>query len=89
MGHYLRGCEEGNHKERRAFRTYRFFSGQGDVWGDGIVPVQSARLDGAETFLLKGVAHSRKTSGDWYGGSRAIIRRWWPVGESPGGPDAN
>jgi pimeloyl-ACP methyl ester carboxylesterase len=89
MGEYLRGNENGNHKERRAYRTYQFFTGQGDVRGDGIVPIQSARLDGAESLLLGGVAHSRKLSGDWYGGSKAIIRRWWSAGEPRRGPHAN
>lgn len=89
MGEYLRGNENGNHKERRAFRAYQFFTGQGDIWGDGIVPIQSARLDGAKSLLLEGVAHSKKLSGDWYGGSRAIIHRWWSAGEHLGGPDAS
>lgn len=89
MGKYLCGNENGNHRERRSFRTYQFFTGQGDVWGDGIVPIQSARLDGAESLLLEGVAHSRKLSGNWYGGPRALIRRWWSAGEAPGRPDAN
>lgn len=89
MGEYLRGNEQGNRKERRAFLTYRFFTGQGDTWGDGIVPIQSARLDGAESLLLEGVAHSRKLSGNWYGGSKALISHWWSVGEPSRGPDAN
>jgi pimeloyl-ACP methyl ester carboxylesterase len=76
-GRFLQGREEGSYRERRAFRTYSFFDGQGDTWGDGMVPVQSARLDGAESLVLKGVAHSRKVSRHWYGGSRAIIHRWW------------
>jgi pimeloyl-ACP methyl ester carboxylesterase len=89
MGEYLHGNENGSYRERRAFRIYRFFNGQGDVWGDGVVPIQSARLDGAENLLLEGIAHSRKLSGDWYGGTKAIIRRWWPAIEPPRGSDAS
>ncbi len=79
-GQYMRGCENGSSVERRAHRAYHFFGGQGDVWGDGMVPVQSAQLDGAESLILDGVAHSRKFGASWYGGSKTIIRRWWPVG---------
>jgi pimeloyl-ACP methyl ester carboxylesterase len=88
IGRCLKGSEAGSYTERRAFRAYRFFAGQGDVWGDGLVPVQSAQLDGAETHLLEGVAHSRKISPNWYAGSKTIARMWWPSAESSGGPDA-
>jgi pimeloyl-ACP methyl ester carboxylesterase len=80
-GQYLRGHQNGNRRERRAFPIYEFFTGQGNVWGDGMVPIQSALLDGAETLVLEGVAHSRKLGSHWYGGSKSIIHRWWPTGE--------
>jgi pimeloyl-ACP methyl ester carboxylesterase len=79
-GRYLQGRRDGSYKERRAFRTYSFFAGQGATWGDGLVPVSSARLDGAETVILERVAHSGKVARDWYGSSAAIVRRWWPEG---------
>jgi pimeloyl-ACP methyl ester carboxylesterase len=79
-GRCLQGRQDGGYKERRAFHSYRFFAGRGAIWGDGLVPVNSAQLDGAETLILEGVAHSRKIARDWYGGSAAIIRRWWPTG---------
>lgn len=77
---YLLGNPNGNHWERRAFSIYDYFTGQGQTWGDGMVPVQSALLDGAETKVLEGIAHSRKLGRNWYGGSKAIIRRWWFTG---------
>ena len=77
-GKYLRGSLRGNYRERRAFRAYRFFVGRGDAWGDGIVPVSSAELPGAEAQVLDDVAHSRKLGPNWYGGSRRTITRWWP-----------
>jgi len=79
-GQYVRGRQNGNYAERRAHRNYRFFGSQGDLWGDGMVPVQSARLDGSESLILDGVAHSSKFGSSWYGGSKTIIRRWWPSG---------
>jgi pimeloyl-ACP methyl ester carboxylesterase len=77
-GRYLRGCSSGDHRARRAFRSYQFFVGQGDVWGDGIVPISSAQLTGAPVQVLDGVAHSRKLGPNWYGGSKRTITCWWP-----------
>lgn len=77
-GRHMLGREHGNYWEQRTFRTYQFFAGQGDVWGDGVVPVQCAGLTGAEALVLDNVAHSRKHGTNWYGGSKAIMRRWWP-----------
>ena len=48
----------------------------------GVVPVDCARLPGAQDLVLGGVAHSRKIGRDWYGGSKAIMRRWWPADQN-------
>jgi len=77
-GRFMRGRQDGSYRERRAFRAYQFFDGRGGVWGDGAVPVETASLEGAETIVLEGVAHSRKFGPHWYGGSKAVARRWWP-----------
>lgn len=84
VGRYLRGRETGDRRERRAFRAYQFLTGEGAVWGDGIVPISSAQLDGAETLVLEEVAHSRKYGSDWYGASKRVIRRWWQPASSNG-----
>jgi hypothetical protein len=76
-GRFLQGNPHGTYKERRAFRMYRYFNQAGDQWGDGIVPIGSARLDGADPLILEGVAHSRRIHHNWYGRSKDIIRRWW------------
>jgi pimeloyl-ACP methyl ester carboxylesterase len=77
-GKYVQGHRPGSLKEMRAFRLYRIIGGQGDDWGDGVVPLHSALLGGAETLVLEGVAHSAKVDHDWFGSSEGIIRRWWP-----------
>ncbi len=79
-GQYVRGRQDGTYSEYRAFRMYGFFHDRADGWGDGVVPVGCAGLDGADSLVLQGVAHSRKVDAGWYGGSKAIIRRWWPDG---------
>lgn len=83
-GRFVQGRRLGHSPERRAFRMYDFFTGQGDLWGDGTVPLGCMSLDGAETVTLEGVGHSLRTSRDWYGGSEEIIRRWWPEDLSRG-----
>jgi pimeloyl-ACP methyl ester carboxylesterase len=82
-GRCIQGRPYGTWREQRAFRMYRGFNGQdGSVWGDGIVPVDCAHLSGAETLVLDGVAHSARSGRAWYGGSKAIIRRWWSTVEA-------
>lgn len=79
-GRSILGDASGAWRERRAFRSYAFFGASGDGWGDGVVPLSSARLDGAEAVILSGVTHSRKHGAAWYGSSSETIRRWWPEG---------
>lgn len=76
-GRYLLGRELGGRSERRAFQAYQYLGTEGEVWGDGIVPLSAARLDGAETLILESIAHSRKYGRNWYGGSKATVRMWW------------
>lgn len=77
-GRFLQGHKNGSYEERRAFRLYAAFGGRGDIWGDGMIPLHCAGLDGVENLVLDGVAHSRKVDRVWYGGSAAVIRGWWP-----------
>jgi len=79
-GKSVLGDASGAWRERRAFRSYSFFGASGDTWGDGVVPLSCARLDGAESVILSGVAHSRKYGAAWYGSSKEIIQSWWPEG---------
>lgn len=79
-GRSVPGQKYGSYAERRAYRAYRYLAERGRIWGDGIVPVHSAGLDGAATLVLPDVAHSLKIGQNWYGGSKAIIKQWWPAG---------
>lgn len=78
-GRRVRARQDGGFRERRAYRMYHLIGGrEDDVWGDGVVPVRCARLDGAENVVLDDVGHSGEFGSHWYGGSEAIIRLWWP-----------
>lgn len=58
---------------------YKQVCGQADVWGDGVVPVVTAHLEGAMNITLEGVYHSPVGSDDisrpWYGSS-TILDKW-------------
>lgn len=58
---------------------YKQVCGRADVWGDGVVPEESAYLEGALNIGLEGIYHSPVGSDDvsrpWYG-SPAIVEQW-------------
>ena len=54
-----------------AYSSYELTCGQGDAWGDGIIPIEAAYLDGATNIAIDGVHHSAR-SGKWYGSQEAI-----------------
>jgi pimeloyl-ACP methyl ester carboxylesterase len=58
-----------------AYSSYELTVGQGDVWGDGITPIEAAHLEGAENLILENVMHSPRPGGLWYG-SPEIVRAW-------------
>lgn len=76
-GKSVRGDRRGAARERASFAGYQALCGDGGLWGDGAVPVDSALLEGAGHLVLDGVHHyclggSRR----WYG-SAEVVREWW------------
>ena len=69
---------------RVAFNSYEAVCGQGDVTGDGVVPLSWTQLEGSKQLQLEGVLHSINEAGTtiptdrWYG-SEAVIDRWLPA----------
>ena len=61
---------------RLAPTAYRNSSGDPDDRGDGLVPVDSALLEGAEAVVLEGVAHGGAFGPLWYG-TPSVVERWW------------
>jgi hypothetical protein len=47
------------------------------IHGDGLVPVASAVLPGADAIVLDGIAHGQSRPGPWYG-SDVALDTWWP-----------
>lgn len=74
---------EGN-AQRVAYTSYEAVCGEGEVTGDGVVPLEWARLDGARHVPLEGVLHSINEAGTtiptdrWYGAD-GVVDRWLPA----------
>lgn len=77
-GKYVRGQTSGSLKERFAFRAYQEICTDGGVWGDGIVPVDSALLSGSKQIIIEGVSHYSAIGSPWYG-SKNVLPLWWPA----------
>jgi len=75
-GKYVHGLISGSLSERVAFGVYKDICADGDVWGDGIVPISSALLPGSEQIILDGVSHYAILGQPWYG-SEDVIQKWW------------
>lgn len=58
-----------------AYSSYQLTCGEGNTWGDGITPIESAHLAGATNIILDGVKHSPNSAGIWYG-SPEILSLW-------------
>ncbi|MEM1366794.1 MAG: lipase [Cyanobacteria bacterium P01_H01_bin.15] len=58
-----------------AYNSYQLTVGTGRCWGDGIVPLAAAHLDGAENHVLEQAWHSPSSPGPWYG-SPQIVEQW-------------
>jgi triacylglycerol esterase/lipase EstA (alpha/beta hydrolase family) len=57
-----------------AYSSYELTCGDGNSWGDGIIPISSAHLEGANNLILPGAQHSPR-SGLWYG-SPLVLPDW-------------
>lgn len=75
------GRRGGSLKERRAWAVYQDLLADPDavsIDGDGLIPVASALLPGAEPVLLEGADHGMRPRSEWYGSER-YVDQWWPV----------
>jgi pimeloyl-ACP methyl ester carboxylesterase len=57
------------------YSSYELTCGQGNCWGDGITPVESAHLEGAENITLENVWHSPRPPRLWYG-TKEVVKDW-------------
>lgn len=74
-GKLTRGDRHGSPHERHTYALYRDMIGDGAVWGDGLIPVSAALLQGSRHVVLDGVGHFAGFGGPWYG-AEGVILRW-------------
>jgi triacylglycerol esterase/lipase EstA (alpha/beta hydrolase family) len=58
-----------------AYQSYQLTCGTGNTWGDGIIPIEAAHLDGAKNLVIENVKHSPRSADPWYG-SPAALAEW-------------
>lgn len=69
------GKKDGTMGEKIAHRYYSFLSGNGEQWGDGVVPCALSQIDGVGALQIEGMGHSPRSW--WYLYDEAAIRLWW------------
>ena len=80
---YYKVRGEGN-SNRVAFTSYKAVAGDGNLIGDGVVPLEWTQLEGSRQLELPDVLHSINEAGTtfptdrWYG-SEKIIDQWLPT----------
>lgn len=77
----VRGRPDGDRAERRAWASYQGLlvdREATELLGDGLIPIGSALLPGAQSIILGDVRHGQGPGRDWYG-SDGPLDRWWPV----------
>jgi hypothetical protein len=77
------GRRDGDGQARMAYRFYRGLIGpvadeHDEIPGDGLVPVSSALLEGAERIVLDDAVHGQFGGRPWYG-SEGRVDLWWPA----------
>jgi hypothetical protein len=75
-GRGVEGRADGRPVERLARLLYARLLGDGTCWGDGLVPVEAALLDGARHVVLDGVCHAPGWRRPWYG-TPEVVALWW------------
>ena len=75
-GKFLHGDRSGSRFQRWAYDRYEEICGQGNTWGDGLIPIQAALLKGSDQVILDRISHYSVFGDPWYGSS-AAIPKWW------------
>lgn len=57
------------------YNSYQLTCGEGASWGDGITPIESAHLEGADNRILDQVYHSPRPGLAWYG-TPSAVEQW-------------
>jgi pimeloyl-ACP methyl ester carboxylesterase len=77
-GKWMHGNRPGTGLETWVYDQYRQIGGDGSTWGDGLIPLKSALLQGSHQIVLEDVCHYSILSQTWYG-SREIVPLWCEI----------
>lgn len=72
---FRKGTLHGSLQERLAFEFYRNTFGDGNLDGDGVVPIEACYLHGAKNFVIHGVEHLPAPFAKWYG-EKSAVEQW-------------
>tara|TARA_Y100001968_G_scaffold333927_1_gene401221 strand:+ start:12151 stop:12852 length:702 start_codon:yes stop_codon:yes gene_type:complete len=65
-----------NFAKKSALTSYKSISGEDNLTGDGLVPIQSALLSGSKKIILDETSHGGFFGKYWYG-SKERVSLWW------------
>jgi hypothetical protein len=73
-------ADDPQRRRRMAGSSYAWVLGERarEGFGDGLIPVESALLEGTTQLLLHDVVHYQGARTPWYGDDRGIDQ-WWPT----------
>ncbi|MFQ3598526.1 MAG: alpha/beta fold hydrolase [Chloroherpetonaceae bacterium] len=72
---FRKGTLHGSLQERLAFEFYRNTFGNGNLDGDGVVPIDACHLDGAKNIVIEGIEHLPAPFAKWYG-EKSAVEQW-------------
>jgi pimeloyl-ACP methyl ester carboxylesterase len=73
-GKFMRGNNNGSTREHWVYQNYRSICGKGDVWGDGLIPIDCALMEGSQKIVLDNISHAQIFGNPWYGDKESVGR---------------
>lgn len=79
-GKFLRGNKKGSTREYWVYQNYRSICGKGDGWGDGLIPIDCALMEGSHKIVLDNISHAQIFGHPWYGDKESVGRIFASIG---------
>lgn len=76
-GESVYGRRLGSPEQMFAFRSYELTCGNGHEIGDGVIPIHSCYLAGADNLVLRGVRHAPYNAPRTWYGAPGIVETWF------------
>ncbi|MCU0491587.1 MAG: lipase [Chloroflexaceae bacterium] len=79
-GESVQGRRIGSPEQMLAFRSYELTCGDGNEIGDGVIPMRSCFLQGADNLVLRGVRHAPYNAPRTWYGAPEVVELWYEGG---------